>query len=586
MAPVATASDPEPRTPNPEPDPGPPMANILLLDDSDVAGRAMQGILVRANHRCAVASTAEEAWQFLREQVKIDLVFVELKLKGENGIRFIQRVRGDAFLKPLPIVVYTSVGEQAVVRAALALKVQNYLVKPYHEDSIYAEVAKAGLNPWRNLHFEEERSFCAQLGLQPEELRRQRQDLMAAIEDARQFFAANADGRQHPEFFGRIEALSGLAEAAGVWAVVDFMSELRTKAESGFWTDFKRCPDDLGYAWHLIFCHLNPAHVPHGFTSEKERRESEDARERAFWLESDVKASGPLVTPADVSRRLDALPGCPVIDSVAAAFQMVADGRVASLIHVIDLVTRDPGLCAQVLVAANHIEREETTPIEDPRLGVSLLGELRLHALGRALPTVEERLMCIPPITWPHFWQFQIGVARMAQYTAKYLGFRGLVANAYTAGLLHDLGKILLVQLYPYGFQAMVAHAKRENIPLTEAERRYIGCTTREIADHFARQSGLPEVFASVIRWAEAPAQATAHAELVAVVSLARHVCLHNHVGYCGDTPKDHCPPIAETEAWQVLASRVFPSFDLHNFECQAHAFCLELKQALAGRAA
>ena len=85
------------------------MANILLLDDSEVAGRAMRGILARGNHRCAVVEESTAAWNFIREHVKVDLLFLELKLKGENGIRLIQRLRDDAFLKTLPIVVYTGV---------------------------------------------------------------------------------------------------------------------------------------------------------------------------------------------------------------------------------------------------------------------------------------------------------------------------------------------------------------------------------------------------------------------------------------------------------------------------------------------
>jgi len=62
-------------------------------------------------------------------------------------------------------------------------------------------------------------------------------------------------------------------------------------------------------------------------------------------------------------------------------------------------------------------------------------------------------------------------------------------------------------------------------------------------------------------------------------------ICLHNHVGYGGDTPKDNCPPIAETAAWRVLQDRMFPSFDLKQFEVQAHAYCRELKLSLSGRA-
>lgn len=561
------------------------MANILLLDDSEVAGRALRGILARGNHRCAVVADIAAAWDFIWEHVSIDVLFLELKLKSENGIRLIQRLRDDAFLKTLPVVVYTSVSEQKVVRTALGLKVQNYLIKPYHEESIYAEIAKATVNPWRKLHFEEERSYCVQACISPEDLRKMRRDLMTAIEETRQAFKEIADGHQHPEAFERITMLVENAEAAGVWGVVEYLNDLRGKLEAGYWDCFKPVPDDLAYAWRLIFCHLNPGHVPEGFTSEQERKEKQEARERERWLGTDVKASGPIVKQKEVENQLDALLGCPVIDTVAAAFQMTADGRAASLNHVMDIVAKDPGLCAQVLVAANHLEREDPTPIEDPRLAISLLGEIKLNAMAKALPLVEEKYMHLPPITWAHFWMFQAGVAQLARHTANYLEFRGLIENAYTAGLLHDLGKLLLLRVYPYAFQAMVAYARRENVTLQEAEKKYLGCTTRNMGDHFAVKNALPRVYCSVIRWVETPEEATDDADMVAVVSLARHVCLHNHVGYCGDTPKDHCPPIAETAAWGVLRDKVFPSFDLRKFEAQAHAYCHELKQTLSGHA-
>src|SRR5512142_1707671 len=107
------------------------MANILLLDDNEIACRAMQGILTRGHHRCIIANDAEAAFQQLRELVKFDLVFLELKLsKGENGMHFLQRLRDDPFLKLLPIVVYSAVTHQEIVKKALSLKIQNYLIKP------------------------------------------------------------------------------------------------------------------------------------------------------------------------------------------------------------------------------------------------------------------------------------------------------------------------------------------------------------------------------------------------------------------------------------------------------------------------
>jgi HD-like signal output (HDOD) protein len=289
------------------------------------------------------------------------------------------------------------------------------------------------------------------------------------------------------------------------------------------------------------------------------------------------------VNPSDVQRQLDELTAWPVVDTVSAAFVMNAGGRAPSLDQLMDFVSRDPWLTAQVLVAANKIERDDLVAIEDPNIAISLLGDLKLNELAKAMPIVEERAFYFPPITWAHFWMFQIGVARVARFSCQYLEFGDLLPNAYTAGLLHDLGKMLLAKFYPYGFQASIAYAKQRSVPLGEAEKKYIGWSSRELADHFGRKHGLPRLFSNVIQNVDTPHQTEEDADMTALIALSRHLCLKNHVGYSGNGLKDATLPLAETPAWEVLQRRVFPSFNLKLFEAKAHTYCEELKQELTG---
>src|SRR5690606_32551564 len=148
-------------------------------------------------------------------------------------------------------------------------------------------------------------------------------------------------------------------------------------------------------------------------------------------------------------RQIDALPGCPVVDSIAASFQMSANGHPTSLSPLLDLVQRDPGLTAEVLIAANRLKRSgednDALPIEEPRMAVGMLGELRLATLGGGLVSVQERLLLAPPrFSWPAFRMFQLGSARLARWVCGYLDLPSIEAAAYTAGLMHDLGKLLL----------------------------------------------------------------------------------------------------------------------------------------------
>ena len=91
------------------------MANILLVDPSDVARLAMRGILERGRHRLAIVSSADEAWEFIARTVKVDLVFSELKIDG-GGLALVQRLKADTFRRLLPFVIYTEHMDRDAVR--------------------------------------------------------------------------------------------------------------------------------------------------------------------------------------------------------------------------------------------------------------------------------------------------------------------------------------------------------------------------------------------------------------------------------------------------------------------------------------
>jgi CheY-like chemotaxis protein/HD-like signal output (HDOD) protein len=554
-----------------------------------VARKALKGILARGNHRLAVVATVAEAWDFIRRNVAVDLVFLELKLEGESGLALLENLRANAFLKLMPVVIYTGVADRAAVKKATEIKVQNFLVKPYVDQQILAEVGKVLANPWRNQHFEEEKSFCTMMGYTPDGLHKMLDQLRTSLTVATPVLRELAAIRKSFEISAKLNELSELAEAAGAWGVVEMLGGLRDIAERDNWELFTESLASLDYAERFIFSHLNPDIVPEDFVTAEERNEVELAKAREHWFNAPLEDRCPVVQWPQLAQEMEALSGFPVIDSVAASFQMSATGHPSSLAPLMDLAENDPGLSAHLLVAANKGRPTDDfhhEPIENPRLCISMLGEIKLAAMAAGIVSAPESMMDVPPCSWTKFWAFQVGVGRMAQYTCRYLEFNSLEPRAYAAGLLHDLGKLLLLHLQPIGFQAIVDYARRENVPLRAAEEKFLGCTTRDMAAHFAVKHGLLNSYANVMRWVDDPVQATDDAVLVAIVSLARDLCRRNRMGWSGEIDEGEMPPIADTAAWQILRERVFPSFNLEKFEAEAHAQCRELKLELHGQLA
>lgn len=547
----------------------------------------MKGILERGNHRFAAAAAVAEAWDFVRRNVSVDLIFLELKLQGGAGLALVEQLRGDVLLKLMPVVVYTGAADREAVHRATALKTQNFLVKPYHDEHILAEVAKALADPWRDRHFEEEKSFCTMMGYAREQLRGMLDELRAALEAAQAALLAMAQAKDAVAATALLGTLAADGEAAGAWGVVEVATGLGGKAEAGDWPAVIAGSTGLDYAARMIRDRLTPGVVAEDFVSPEEREKATEAAARAHWFNAPAEQRCPVVEWAKIAAQLDALSGCPVIDTVAASFQMAATGHPSSLAPLMDLAEKDPGLSAHLLVAANRLRHADpaldTEPIENVRLCVSFLGEIKLASIATGLVRAEERRMEVPPCSWTKFWMFQVGVAWMARYTCRYLEFHSLESRAFAAGLLHDIGKLLLLQLYPVGFQAVLDYAFREHVPLAVAEQKFLGGTTREMAARFADNHGLLPGYAAVMRWVDAPTQAGDDAVLAASVALARELCRQNHVGWGGETSPNEARPIADTPAWQILGLRIFPSFDLAKFEAEAHAECRELKWNLHG---
>jgi HD-like signal output (HDOD) protein len=193
--------------------------------------------------------------------------------------------------------------------------------------------------------------------------------------------------------------------------------------------------------------------------------------------------------------------------------------------------------------------------------------------------------MDLPPhLNWSRFWMFQTAVGRVAQYTCHYLEFYHMESQARTAGLLHDLGKLILLQLHPMGFRAILEYAHEHQVPLSTTEKLFLGCTSYEIGARFATRGQLSPHYINVMRWIDTPEAATEDACLVAIVSLSRDLCRHLDVGAAGDPVLENPLPLNETPEWRVLSDRLFPSFNLREFELQVHGFCQQMRLEFSGK--
>jgi CheY-like chemotaxis protein len=106
---------------------------VLIVDDHPVLRATVREVL--KNYRCddvRMAADGQEAINVIGELNKLDLVICDVEMKPMNGLHLVRAVRADltGARYDVPVVMLTAHSERAVVRAAVDLHVNGFVVKP------------------------------------------------------------------------------------------------------------------------------------------------------------------------------------------------------------------------------------------------------------------------------------------------------------------------------------------------------------------------------------------------------------------------------------------------------------------------
>jgi two-component system, chemotaxis family, response regulator Rcp1 len=106
--------------------------NILLVEDNAADVRLMREVLKQgARHlNLHVAGDGEQALAMLAREPEPDLVLLDLNLPGLPGREVLARMKADARLKHIPVIVLSTSRSDADVAACYQLHANCYLQKP------------------------------------------------------------------------------------------------------------------------------------------------------------------------------------------------------------------------------------------------------------------------------------------------------------------------------------------------------------------------------------------------------------------------------------------------------------------------
>lgn len=118
---------------------------ILLVDDEALNLEILEAYFEdQPDIETVSADCGEAAWQALSEpDTRFDLILLDRMMPGLDGIGLLQRIRGDARLAAIPVILQTAANSPAQIREGLEAGAYYYLTKPYRRDDMLSIVRAA-----------------------------------------------------------------------------------------------------------------------------------------------------------------------------------------------------------------------------------------------------------------------------------------------------------------------------------------------------------------------------------------------------------------------------------------------------------
>ena len=267
------------------------------------------------------------------------------------------------------------------------------------------------------------------------------------------------------------------------------------------------------------------------------------------------------MTPPTLDKLLDhadALPSLPEI--VQHLIRSLGDDNadVDTLAHHINA---DPAIVARLLAAANSSAFGLSTRIDSARQAFLVLGVDRVISIILATALIRRFDTETKNFDARLLWRHTLGVATCARVIAEQTGYDPDIA--FTAGLLHDIGQLLMFAAAPTHYEIALSIRREEDVSILTAENRIFGYSHAAAGEMLANAWKLPAEITEAITAHHAPDEyGSTLANIVHVSEILSHAL------DLGEQPNNKVPDLSELACANLGIS--WPSFARHFAEIEA----------------
>jgi HD-like signal output (HDOD) protein len=190
-----------------------------------------------------------------------------------------------------------------------------------------------------------------------------------------------------------------------------------------------------------------------------------------------------------------------------------------SLTEIGDLIEKDMGMCAKVLQLVNSAFFGLACQVSSPQQAIAMIGFENLKALVLSVE-VFSGFGAQRTQDMSFLWKHSMATACFAKAIAKVQRSpREMTDDTFTAGLLHDVGRLVLASAFGDEYQKVLGRAAEPGALLAACEEEAFGCTHNLAGAYLLGLWGLADSVIEAVAWHHQPshAQPTSFSALIAV---------------------------------------------------------------------
>jgi len=202
-----------------------------------------------------------------------------------------------------------------------------------------------------------------------------------------------------------------------------------------------------------------------------------------------------------IEEKLEGLSDIPTIPAYLSRLMRALDNTDIPAKKIAELVERDQALTTKVLKSANSAHYGQQKKVSTVELAIILMGLNTIKEIVVGM-LIKRFFANIPSYLFDaqNFWHYTIFCGACSRVLARRFRFK-LAGEAFVAGLMHDLGILIIVQHFTHEYREISKLVDSGKFNLIRAESVVLGSTHADIGGWLAEHWSLPNQLVEAVSY-------------------------------------------------------------------------------------